>query len=291
MIEGRPPAEGEPQPVADIFITSPDYFQTIGMPLIRGRSFAETDDDKAPGVAMINQAMARHRWAGEDPIGKRISLNRGKTWLTIIGVVGDVRQYELNRAPQDEIYRPFNQSPRSDSRILLRTTTNPMILARQVEEMVHQIDPQQPVTDIQTLEQVRYESLSSPRLTAFLLTLFAALALVITAAGISGIMALTVSQRTREIGIRMALGASKANVLGMVMRQGIGLVMIGLLAGIAGAVVLTRLMSSVLFGVEPTDPLTFLGVTLVLIIVAAVSCFLPARRVTNIDPMIALRTE
>lgn len=291
MIEGRPPAEGEPLPVADLFMASPDYFQTIGMPLIAGRGFAETDDEKAPGVVIINQAMARHRWRGEDPIGQRISLNRGRTWLQIIGVVGDVRQYELNRQPQDEMYRPFSQGPSGDSRIVVRTTADPMILARQIEEMAHQIDPQQPVTDIQTLEQVRHESLSTPRLTAILLTLFAVLALVITAAGISGIMALTVSQRTREIGIRMALGARKGDVLGMVMRQSIGLLMVGLLTGIAGALVLTRLMSAVLFGVVPTDPLTFLGATLTLIIVAAVSCFLPARRVTSIDPMIALRAE
>jgi predicted permease len=291
MIEGRPLAQGEAQPVADIFMASSDYFQTIGMPLITGRGFAETDDEKAPGVVIINQAMARHRWSGEDPIGQRISLNRGRTWLQIIGVVGDVRQYELNRAPQDEMYRPFIQSPAGDSRIVVRTAADPMILARQIEELVHQIDPQQPVTDILTLEQVRHESLSTPRLTAILLTLFAVLALVITAAGISGIMALTVSHRTHEIGIRMALGAAKRDVLGMLMKQSTGLVMVGLLLGIGGAIVLTRLMTAVLFGVVPTDLLTFLGATLLLIIVAAVSCFLPARRVTSIDPMIALRAE
>jgi predicted permease len=288
QIEGRQLAPGDPRPIADFRIASPEYFQTVGIPLVKGRLFTEADNENAPGVAIINQSMARHRWGNDDPIGQRISFNNGQTWLTIVGVVGDVRQYGLDREAADELYRPFAQVP-NGTRVLVRTVAEPMSIARQMIEAVYSIDPDQPVSNVQTLEQVRRDSLAAPRLTAILLSLFAGLALTITATGITGVMALWVSQRTQEIGIRMALGATQGRVLRMVLGQGLTLVVIGLLLGVAGAFALTRLMTAVLFGVEPADPVTFVAVALVLIVVATIACFMPARRATGIHPMIALR--
>ena len=290
LIEGRPLADGELAPQADFRVISPDYFETIRMPLIKGRVFEETDKDKAPLVAIINQTMARHRWGDEDPIGRRVSFDRGETWVTIVGIVGDVKQYGLGSQITDELYSPMAQSFGGNT-LLFRTASDPMTMARVMRELVYDVDPDTAVDNVQTLEQVRTESLASPRLTTILMSLFAGLALVITSAGIAGVMALSVSQRTNEIGIRMALGATSGRVMAMVMRQGMTMVVTGLGLGVVGALALTRLMTSLLFSVEPTDPVTFLAVGTVLIAVAALSCFIPARRVTTIDPMIALRSE
>jgi putative ABC transport system permease protein len=289
-IEDRPLAEGELAPQADNRVASPDYFQTIQMPLVAGRYFTEADNNEAVKVAIINQAMARHRWGGDDPIGKRVSFDRGQTWVTIIGIVGDVKQYGLDRETTDELYTPLAQNTFAGN-LLVRTAADPMSMAQIMRETVYSIDPETAVDNVQTLEKVRSESLASPRLTAMLLGLFAALALLITVAGISGVMALSVSQRTHEIGIRMALGASQTRVLTMVMRQGMTLIVVGLGIGVGSALLLTRVMSALLFAVEPDDPITFIAVSFVLIAVAAVACFVPARRVTTIDPMLALRSE
>jgi putative ABC transport system permease protein len=252
--------------------------------------FAETDKDKAPLVAVINQTMAQHRWGDEDPIGRRVSFDRGENWVTIVGIVGDVKQYGLGAGITDELYSPMAQAI-SGNTLLIRTASDPLAMARVMREIVYGVDPETAVDNVQTLEQVRSESLASPRLTTILMGLFAGLALVITSAGIAGVMALSVSQRTNEIGIRMALGATSGRVMAMVMRQGMTMVIAGLGLGVVGALALTRLMTSLLFSVEPTDPVTFLAVGVVLIAVAALSCFIPARRVTTIDPMIALRSE
>jgi predicted permease len=290
LIEGRPVAEGELAPRAEPRVASPEYFQTIQMPLVTGRYFTEADNSDALQVAIINQTMARHRWSDEDPVGKRVSFDAGRTWLTIVGIVGDVRQYGLDREVADEIYTPLSQTGFAGN-LLVRTAADPMSMAQIMRETVYSIDPETAVDNVQTLEKVRSESLASPRLTAMLLGLFAGLALLITVTGISGVMALSVSQRTREIGIRMALGASQGKVLTMVMRQGMSLVIIGLAIGVGSALALTGVMSALLFSVEPHDPITFIAVSLVLMAVAAVACFVPARRVTTIDPMLALRSE
>jgi len=290
LIEGRPLAEGELAPRAEPRTVSPDYFQTIQMPLVAGRYFTEADNNDALQVAIVNQTMARHRWNDEDPIGKRISFDQGRNWITIIGIVGDVKQYGLDRETADEIYAPLAQNGFAGN-LLVRTAADPMSMAQIMREVVYAVDPETAVDNVQTLEKVRSESLTSPRLTAMLLGLFAGLALLITVTGISGVMALSVSQRTRELGIRMALGASQRKVLTMVMRQGMLLIAIGLVIGVAGALALTRVMSALLFDVEPHDPITFVAVSLVLMAVAAFACFVPARRVTTIDPMLALRSE
>jgi len=290
QIEGRPIPDGELLPQADFRTASTDYFETVRQPLVRGRTFNEGDKDKAVPVAVINQSTVRHRWGDEDPIGRRLSFDRGQTWLTVVGVVGDVRQYGLDREPPDEIYIPLAQA-QFGGNLLVRTAADPMSIAKLMREAVYEVDSDTAVDRVQTLEQVRSDAVASPRLTAILLAMFAGLALVITAAGIAGVMALSVNQRTHELGVRLALGATPGKVLRMVMREGMSFVLVGLSVGLVGALLLGRLMSALLFAVEPTDPITFLAVALVLIAVAAAACFVPARRVTSIDPMLALRSE
>jgi putative ABC transport system permease protein len=290
QIEGHPVPDGELAPQADFRSASTDYFETVRQPLVAGRTFVEGDNDKAVPVAVINQATARHRWGNEDPICRRVTFDRGETWLTIVGVVGDVRQYGLDRDPTDEIYVPLAQSSFGGN-LLIRTASDPMSIAKVMREAVYEVDPDTAVDRVQTLEQVRSDAVASPRLTAILLAMFAGLALIITATGIAGVMALSVNQRTHELGVRLALGASPGKVLAMVMRQGMSFVLVGLSVGVAGALLLGRLMSSLLYVVEPTDPITFLAVAVVLLVVAAAACLVPARRVTSIDPMLALRSE
>ncbi|HXG63927.1 MAG TPA: ABC transporter permease [Blastocatellia bacterium] len=289
-IEGHDLADGELAPRADYRTVSPDFFQTVRIPLIKGRTFTEEDDEDALRVAVINQSMARHRWGDEDPIGKRVTFNNGETWITIVGIVGDVKQYGLNSEFTDELYVPTFQDG-GGGNLLIRTAVDPTAMIRQIRNVVHEVDPETAIDNVQTLEQARDETISSPRLTTMLMSLFAALALVITATGIAGVMALWVTQRTHEIGIRMALGATRASVLRMVLGQGLTLIVIGLAIGAVGAFALTRIMSGFLFGVEPTDPVTYAAVAVVFVAAATAACLVPARRATSIDPIIALRSE
>ncbi len=289
QVEGQPPLERDLLPQADFQQVSQDYFRTIQIPVLGGRGFDSRDRKENLPVALVNQTMSRHFWPGGNAIGRRISLDQGMTWLTIVGVVGDVKQYGLAAAPADQIYLSLLQYPTLSSTLLVRTVANPMSMSRVATETVHGIDPEQPLDRFRTLEQVRSNSLSTPRLTALLLALFAVLALVITATGITGVLAFSVSQRFHEFGIRMALGAAPGSVLRMVLRQGMGLVAIGLAIGLAAALAFARLLSGLLYGVRPTDPFTFVGVALVLLGVAALACFVPARRATAADPMHALR--
>jgi putative ABC transport system permease protein len=289
LIEGQPPAEDGAQPLGDLRSASPDYFPTLGIPLVTGRMFTPADGPNSPQVAIVNQTLARRYWARENAVGKRISADTGKTWMTIVGVVGDVRHYGLQSEPTDEVYLPFAQLPIRESTFLIRTTADPAAMARRVAEEVLAIDPGQPVANVQTLEEVRGEALASPRLTTTLILLFALLALCITAAGLGGVVAFSVSQRTQEIGVRMALGAGRGEVLGMVLRDGLRLVGLGLVLGALAAVLLGRLMTGLLFHVETTDPITFAGMALLLVLIAASACLVPARRAATVDPLVALR--
>jgi predicted permease len=290
QLEGHPLGDGQLAPQLDLRAVSPDYFRTIGTPLISGRMFTDQDNDKSPPVAIINESAARHRWGSEDPVGKRVTTDNGRTWDTIIGVVGDVRQYGLDREPADEFYSPVAQAAFA-SFLLVKTMADPASEARVVRSAVHQVDPDTAVDQVKTLQQVRDDSVASPRLTVWLLGLFAILALIITAAGLAGVMALSVTQRTREIGIRMALGATRTGIMTMVMRQGMSLVLLGLTVGVAGALALNRSMGALLFATPSSDPVTFAVVSFVLIVVAGAACFVPALRATGIDPMLALRSE
>src|SRR5262249_29561514 len=249
-IEGRPRQPDDPPLQADTRSVTPDYFETIRMPLVAGRVFRDSDNDQAPLVAVINKSFARHHWGTEDPIGRRVTFDRGEHWVTIVGIVGDVKQYGLDRDVTDELYASHAQSPHA-STLLVRTATDPMVMSNLLREVINQTDSETAIDRVQTLQRVRDESLASPRLTTILLILFAGLALTITAAGIAGVMALSVSQRTHEIGIRMALGASRVNAITMVVKQGMLHVLIGLALGVAGALALTRLMASLLFAVTP----------------------------------------
>jgi len=289
-IDGRALEPGEAPPVSTYAAVSPDYFAALGIPLKAGRLLAETDREKAPLVAVINEAAKRKYWPNEEALGKRMSPDGGQHWGTIVGVVGDVREFGLNHAPVPEFYVPQAQNAQPAT-LIVRTVAEPRSMARALTRAVHDVDPQTAVTHVLTLEQARYESLASPRVTASLLGIFAGLALVIATAGIGGIMALMVSQRVREIGIRMSLGAAPARILQMVLSRGLLLCGLGIALGMVGAVALRDLVKSLLFEVPATDALTFAGVGLTLLAAAALASYLPARRAAGIDPNEALRAE
>jgi putative ABC transport system permease protein len=277
---------------ADFQIVSPDFFSVIGTPILRGRAFAASDRADGPPVMIVNETLARHVFGGESPLGHRVSVPVGKETreLEIVGIAGDVRQYGLTSDPIDQVYLPLAQFPALSATCLVRTATDPLAVARQVRAAVHSVGPEQPVDRFRTLEQVRSGVLESPRLTAILLVLFAGVALAITATGIAGVIGFSVGQRLPEFGIRMALGAQRTEILGMVLKQGLSLVATGLALGLGGALVLVRVLASLLYGVRPTDAVTLGGVLLLLTAVASGACLIPARRATSADPIRALRS-
>jgi len=290
-IEHREVQASSASAAAFVLISSEDYFKTVGETLLRGRTFTAGDTRTSPQVAIINQSLASRYWPNEDPVGQRISFDDGQNWATIVGIVANARQ-QIDAAPQDEIHFPLRAGNALNAgSIMVRTHGAPGALRHELREAIRRVDPQQPVTRIETLEQVRTRALASPTLIATLLGLFALLALVITAAGIGGVLAFSVNQRTQEIGIRMALGASRGAVLAMVLRQGLTLVLVGLAGGTIGALFLVRLMKEVLYGVSPNDPLTFLAVAAALLAVAIFACLMPARRATLVNPITALRAN
>ena len=290
MIEGRPISKGELAPLVDTTVVSSDYFQTVQQPMAAGRGFTDHDDSTSMQVAVVNQTMKKHRWPTEDPIGKRISFDQGQHWIQIVGVVSDVHEYGLDKPVGDEVYVPLLQNGFAGS-LLVRTQGDPTAMSSAVRATLHDIDSQLAVDRIKSIPQWEQEAVASPRVTAILLGLFAGLAMLISAAGIAAVIGLSVTQRTNEIGIRMALGASRESVIGMVLGQGMTMVAAGVVAGIAGAIGLTRVIRSLLFDTSPTDIVTFAGVAIVFLVVAAVACFIPARQVTSIDPLIALRQD
>src|SRR5262249_13515590 len=221
-------------------IVSEGYFRTVGMSLLRGRTFTAADAGEASDAVVINQSMARHYWGTADPIGARVSLDRSDHWLTIVGVVGDVKQYGLDRDANNELYRPWDALPIRDMRLALRTAGDPNALGPRIRDAVRRLDPAQPVVSIETLEQFRDESLASPRLTTILLVIFAAVALAVAATGLLGVIAFSVTQRTQEIAIRLALGAERARVLRLVVGQGLTLATCGLTLGLIGALTLAN---------------------------------------------------
>ena len=290
QIEGRDLESGQAPPLGTFAAVSPDYFGTLGIPLREGRLLSETDTNSAPLVVVINEAAKRKYWPNEDPIRKRVSADGGAHWVSIVGIVGDVREFGLDHPPAAEFYASQAQSARPNT-LIVRTVAEPRSMARAITRAVHDVDSQTAVTRILTLEQARYESMAPPRVTTSLLGIFAALALLIATAGIGGIMALMVSQRVREIGIRIALGARPVSILQMVLGQGLLLAILGIVIGIAGAIALTSLVKSLLFEVPPTDVLTFCGVGLTLLAAAALASYLPARRAAAVDPNVALRAD
>src|SRR6185369_13048111 len=296
VIAGRPPVAPGDEPEVETRSVSRTYFQAMKIPLVGGRDFAPDDNEKTPMVAVVNESFVRQYFADEDPIGARIQWARGPRnyWMTIIGVTGDVRQFTLAEAAEPTVFTLYEQQDQPWKRwmyIVIRSNDEPGKLARRVQEQVWAIDKQLPLTSIQLMNDVVAQSVSGQRFNLVLLGLFAAVALGLAAIGIYGVMSYTVTQRTHEIGVRMALGASAADVLRMVVRQGMRLAAIGVATGLAAALALTRLMTSLLFAVSATDPLIFVAISLILAGVALGACFVPARRATRVDPMVALRYE
>lgn len=291
-IDNRPTPEGQ-RLGTNLQIASPDAFRLLGVPLISGRFFGPQDNADAPPVVIVSRGFARHFFPNQDPLGQHISFpgDDKKRHFEIVGVVGDVNQYGLDKDPVDTVYNPFEQEPVTGATLMVKTNGDPINYVRQLRQAVYSIDPEQPIVRIKTLDQLRGDTLTATRVTSVLLGLFAMLALAIAATGLSGVTSLLVSQRTREIGIRLALGARRDQVLGMVMMQGMRVIVTGLIIGVIGALLATRLMQSLLFKTTVTDPLTFIGVALVLLAVALMASYIPARRVTRVDPMIALRAE
>ena len=289
-IDGRVTDDPSLRPSTDVRVASDRYFDTIGIPLVSGRVFNRFDTQDSLPVAVINSAMARY-WQGTNPIGTRISTNR-KTWFTVVGIVGDVRQFGLAVPTVAQIYIPLSQSPFNFAgQVLVRTVDDPARFEGTVRRIVHSVDPNQPVEAVRTLDDLRAEALAAPRLTATLLVVFASLALLMTLAGIGGVIATSVTARTREFGVRMALGAGRETVLAMVVRQGLTLVAIGLAIGLVAAVAMSRTLSAYLYQTTPYDPLVLVTVAAAFLAAGAVACLGPARRATMVDPLIALRTE
>ncbi len=291
IVEGHPVPADRPAPQADFRVISPEYFRTIGMRVLRGRVFTDADRADAPSVAIVNLTTMRHLFGGEDPVDRRVSFDNGRHWTRVVGLVNDVRQYGLDSAPVDEVYLPLGQSGPLAATVMLRTAGDPRALGRTVQDVVRRIDPKQPLSRIETLEDARTKSLASPRLTMLLVSLFAVMALVITATGIAAVVSFAVSRRTSEIGVRMALGAPRGSVIGLVVGQGLAPVIAGLCIGLAVALPLARTAARLLFEVHPGDPPTFAAVAAVIAAVAVFACFVPARRAAGIDPMQALRAE
>ncbi len=292
--------EGVPLDVANRSVAyynavSPDYFQTMRIPLLKGRQFDHHDVRKALNVAIVNETAARRFFPDGDPIGKRVSFNdenpTEEDWSTIIGVVKDTKPRSLDGESVAEMYMPYDQQPESIMSLMIRTTNKPETMASAVRSELQSLDGNQPVYSIRTLDSVLSESVATPRFRTFLLGVFAAVALILAVVGIYGVMSYSVSQRKHEIGIRMALGAQGSDVLKLVVGQGMKLALIGVVLGVAGAYGLTRLMSSLLYGVTATDPATFIVIPVILVGVALAACAVPARRATRVDPMIALRYE
>ena len=290
IIEGRGEVTGPP-PKGTFIGVSPSYFESLGVPVLRGRAFEDRDRKGAEGAVIVNDRLARRHWKNEDPIGRRLSSDGGRTWRTIVGVVGDVRQQALDAEYTDTVYLPFREFPGYAYMLFVRTLDDPAHAAETVRAAGRRSDPQAAITDVRTLADIRSETLSSPRLMSVLLGMFALLALVITAAGLSGLIAYSVSRRTQEIGIRMALGADRGRIITMVLREGMFSVAAGLALGIAASLALSRLVSGLLFGIGANDPLCYVGSAIVLVAAAAAACFLPARRATAVSPMTALRAQ
>ena len=301
VIEGQAPPEPGREPNGILYITSNDYFETLGITLLRGRTFSAHDTPSTMPVVLIDEVFARQYFGNEDPLGKRLKQGGlGSESREIIGIVRHVEHSGLEglSAARGEVYYSFSQIPverlpRFVRRVnlLVRTSVEPLSLTQSVRGQVAALDRDQPVFNVRTMEQAVARSVAARRFSMILLSVFASLALVLAAVGIYGVISYSVAQRTREVGIRMALGAQTTDVLKLVVRDGLKLVVVGVVVGLVGAIMLTRLMSSLLFGVTPTDTVTYTTVALVLIGVALAACYIPARRATKVDPLVALRFE
>jgi putative ABC transport system permease protein len=287
-IEGRAPFPAGQQPDLEFNVVTPGYFQTVGVPLRKGRIFTDQDGAEGQRVAVINQTMAHRFFSSEDPIGKRITVDGT---FTVIGVVGDVHYFGLATAPGPQLYVPHQQYPWFAMRLVLRSSLEPNTLVGAVRSTVQSIDPNVAVSNIATMDQVFSESLTRVRFSLLLLSLLAAMALALATVGIYSVMSYSVSQRTHEMGIRLALGANRSEIVLMVVRQGMRIALTGIVIGLAAALVLTRVMESLLYDVKPSDPTTFAAVAFTLTATALLACWAPALKAALVDPNIALRYQ
>jgi putative ABC transport system permease protein len=281
-------------PHPDTHVVTPGYVRTLGVALIAGREFADEDTENAPRVALINARLAREYFSKENPVGKRFMFGHPSDpskWMTIVGVVGDTKLYGLANPSRLEIYVPFRQSASRHMLLVVKSAVDPGAMASAVRGAIAEIDKDQPVFGVSTAKQLIANSVSTRRITLILLGIFSGLALILAAIGIYGVISYSVAQRTHEIGIRMALGAGKADVLRMILAQGGKIAGAGVAIGVAAACGFTRLLANLLFSVSAADPATFVAVAILLVLVALLACYIPARRTLRVDPMIALRYE
>jgi len=293
-VEGFPVLSVGEAPAINHCVISPDYFAAMGIPILKGRDFDERDTREAQKVTIIDERLAREYWPKEDPIGKRIRFGPpedNEPWHTIVGVVREVKHDRLDASTRMSVYLPFAQMPIGGSSLAIRSAGRPENITGAVRAQLRELDPDLPLTQVRPMTEVVARSVWQPRLYTALFGVFAAVALILATVGIYGVMSYAVTQRTREIGLRMALGAERKDVLKLVVGHGVVITAIGIGAGLAAAVGLTRLMSSLLFGVTTTDPITFAAVSVVLAGVALGACFVPAMRAARVDPMVALRYE
>jgi putative ABC transport system permease protein len=291
-IEGRPVAPDDPPMTAEGRLVSPNYFETMGIPLLAGEGLPDLGDSISRRLVLVNRTMTEKYWPGTDPIGQRLRFRSDGPWLTVAGIVGDVRQIGLADPPKEEVYSSYRAVSSQEMSMVVRTAEDdPERLGAAVTAAIRSADPEQPVFGVMSMERVIENASAERRISMVLLLLFAGMALLLSAIGIYGVMAYTTTQRRHEIGIRLALGAGARDVLGLVVGQGMRLVLVGLAAGLFGAWVLSRVLSSQLFGISAQDPVTYAAVAFLLGLVALIATWLPARRATRVDPMISLRSE
>jgi len=295
-IEGRPPLTPDKWPGGNYRTVSTDYFRTMNIPIVQGRAFNEHDTETAPLVMIVNKALARRDFPNEDPVGKRINLgnkdSKGQpVWWEIVGIAANVRSLELREEATPEFYLSALQDSFTNMFAVVRTSVEPTGVAGSIRRAAAEVDKSAAVSDVRTMENIVSEAVTQPRLNLFLLGLFSGIALLLSAAGIYGVTAYGVTQRTHEFGIRIALGAQVGDVLRMILKQGMLLISVGTAIGLLASFALTRLLRTLLFGVSVTDPLTFVAITLLLTLVALLACYIPARRATKVDPLVALRYE
>jgi putative ABC transport system permease protein len=296
-VKGRPPVSAAEQPSMETRVATAGYFETMGIPVLRGRGIERTDTAQSPQVVVLSASAARRYFRGEDPIGKWIAIGLGraegfpKPGGEVVGVVGDVKEFGLSKAEPPEIYIPYPQYPVSSMDVVLRTSVNPRSLVPAAASAVHGLDAEMPLARIRTLDEIVSSSVAEPRFYTLLLAVFAAMALSLAALGIYGVMAYAVAQRSREIGIRVALGAAPRGLRRMVLGQALGLTAAGVSMGTLGALALSRTLAGLIFDLSPDDPLTMACVALLLSCVGLLASYWPARQATRVDPLIALRTE
>jgi putative ABC transport system permease protein len=292
QIIGRPPFPSGEEPDAQVRVATPDYFEAIGTSLRRGRLFNARDNAAASRVVLVNEEFARKFLSGQEPIGQRLNFGGGeKQTQEIIGVVADVKNDDLDEAVDPIAYSPFAQNPSATMSLIIRGTHDPAQLASAARSEVQTLDPTLPFSNIKPLRQMIDERISPKRLMTYIFGVFGLIALLLASVGIYGVMSYAVTQRTHEIGIRMALGAQAVDVLKLVVQNGMTIALVGVAIGLAGAFAMTRLLASLLFKVTPTDLTTFAAVSISLIVVALIACYIPARRATRVDPLVALRDE